>query len=971
MATPGRLTVPPTGVRSSPRLSALQQIKAAKKAEMLRDQLNTSVGMQEDNREQEERKKTGLVYHEDMLLHICPWDKHHIESPERLERIWTRCEQLGLVEKCERVDVREAEDRELLLYHTDKFIQTLSKSSLKEGEEVEKICSGFDSVYMSKDTDRAARLAVGGSIELVERVLDGKIHNGMGLVRPPGHHAMNDTLCGFCGFNNVVLGAKVALERGVKKILIVDFDLHHGQGTQFAFYDDPRVVYMSVHRYERGKYWPHLRESNSNWVGEGNGKGFNVNVPLNTVGCGPADYLAIFHSVFLPIALEYQPELVLISAGYDAAVGCPEGEMLVTPATYPHMVWCLSSLARGRLVVLLEGGYCLPSLAESAALTLRSLQGSPCPQLPGGQAVSTSVLSSIRGAVFALRPYWTSLHVWEVGYSGTQGVFRPDLTFSPPSCWPPETFPTRDYYLVYDKETADYWDKVVARLIINTNLSKVEEKLCLVYDQQMEEHCDDEPHPECPERISRIWAALVQNGVVGRKGVSRLENGRLLTKEESMLVHEEEHWVKLIESQELDQEERDVLAETFNSIYLNGSSVRCGLLAAGGVLSCVDQVMSGNSVAGLAVVRPPGHHAEPHTAHGFCLFNNVGIAAKYAVTMLGVEKVLILDWDVHHGNGIQHMFYNDNRVLYMSLHRYDYASFFPQSEDANYDMVGEGAGKGFNVNIPWNGRRMGDSEYLLAFHNIVFPIAYQYQPQLILISAGFDAAEGDPLGGYKVTPAMYGYMTHQLSALAEGRLVIALEGGYNLSSISNSALQCARALLGDPLPVVQPGKPKESALQTVRDVIREQRLYWTCLAGMDLLLPLKVGDDELGEEDNLGGIEDNLEQLSLGTSRSVVRSVLVNQLEASIVREEMSKDVTGNVCVELKDPQSTQTSKIDATLEISDVKNDIKLINIESAAEIVDIVNFIAIDVVDANDAAKYGNHDTDSITTNTSNLPE
>ena len=125
---------------------------------------------------------------------------------------------------------------------------------------------------------------------------------------------------------------------------------------------------------------------------------------------------------------------------------------------------------------------------------------------------------------------------------------------------------------------------------------------------------------------------------------------------------------------------------------------------------------------------------------------------RYAITSLGAERVMIIDWDVHHGNGIQHMFYNDNKVLYISLHRYDHASFFPQSEDANYDMIGDGLGTGFNINIPWNGRKMGDTEYFLAFQNIILPVGYEFNPDLVLVSAGFDAAVGDPLGGYKVSP---------------------------------------------------------------------------------------------------------------------------------------------------------------------------------------------------------------------------
>jgi len=364
-----------------------------------------------------------------------------------------------------------------------------------------------------------------------------------------------------------------------------------------------------------------------------------------------------------------------------------------------------------------------------------------------------------------------------------------------------------------------------------------------MYDKEMEEHSAPPsvtykshngiviiPHPECPQRIGKIWEALEVAGVVSRDGVIRVENGRLLTKEEFVLVHAEEYWKKLMDSQHLCQEERDIFAKTFNSIYLNSSSIRCGLLAAGGVLSCVDEVMSKTSRAGLAVVRPPGHHAESDDASGFCFINNVGIAAKYAVDQLGLERVLVLDWDVHHGNGTQHMFYNNSKVLYMSLHRYDDAAFFPQSKDADYDMVGEGSAKGFNVNIPWNFAVMGDPEYLLAFQNIVMPIAYEFQPQLVIISAGFDAAAGDPLVGYQVTPPMYGHMTYHLSALAEGRVVVALEGGYNLTSISESATHCAKALLGDPLPPIQPGQANASAVQTIKDVIGAQSLFWNCFA---------------------------------------------------------------------------------------------------------------------------------------------
>lgn len=831
------------------------------------------------------RKDVGLVFDERMILHHCPWDPHHIETPDRLKVIWNRCQELQLIERCKRLEARFATDDELLLYHSKEFLEKISSSKTLTSEEIENLCKEYDSVYMCADTDNAARLATGSSVDLVTNVLDNKIHSGLGLVRPPGHHAMAETPCGFCGFNNIVIAAHTALNRGIKKILIVDFDLHHGQGTQYSFYDDPRVVYMSVHRYEHGQYWPHLRESNCDHVGAGPGVGYNVNVALNTVKCGTTDYLAIFNQVFLPIAMEYQPELVLVSAGFDAAIGCPEGEMMVTPAGYSHIIWQLSQLASGRLVVLLEGGYCLPSLAESAALTLRCLLGDTCPRVPSGH-VMDSVQDSIRSTVSALRKYWKCFDVWET--SSGDDCFVPNLSYSPPDGWPPQEFPTRDYYLVYDEKASVFWKTEINRLVLNTYLSCSDIKLGVHYDPEMMKHKDeigedeeDYDHPECPERIQRIFQTLTEAGVTKRKNVKILSSGRMLTKEESNLVHDEEHWTRLMESRELNQDERDALAETMNSIFMNQHSVDCGLLSAGGVLSCVDSVMSANSRSALAVVRPPGHHAEPDTPHGFCLFNNVAIGARYAITSLGAERVMILDWDVHHGNGIQHMFYNDNKVLYISLHRYDHASFFPQSEDANYDMIGDGLGTGFNINIPWNGRKMGDTEYFLAFQNIILPVGYEFNPDLVLVSAGFDAAVGDPLGGYKVSPGMYGYMTHMLSLLAGGRVVVALEGGYNLSSISECATQCARALLGDPLPRVQVSQPRESALETIRNVIKTQRRYWRCFTLLDKPLPESLEKCATKSNNQMPELESNFDELNIttGPSRSVQRSKLVAQVQ--------------------------------------------------------------------------------------------
>lgn len=147
----------------------------------------------------------------------------------------------------------------------------------------------------------------------------------MAIIRPPGHHAMKSEYNGFCLFNNVAIGAQWALDHGrAERILIVDWDVHHGQGTQRMFYTDPRVLYFSIHRYEYGAFWPNLRESDFDSIGDADGRGFNFNVPLNKIGMTNGDYLGIFQQILMPVAIEYQPDLIIVSAGYDAAFGCPE-----------------------------------------------------------------------------------------------------------------------------------------------------------------------------------------------------------------------------------------------------------------------------------------------------------------------------------------------------------------------------------------------------------------------------------------------------------------------------------------------------------------------------------------------------------------------------------------------------------------------------------------------------------------------
>ncbi|XP_053441457.1 polyamine deacetylase HDAC10 isoform X3 [Nycticebus coucang] len=267
----------------------------------------------------------------------------------------------------------------------------------------------------AQSTFHCARLAVGAALQLVDAVLTGDVHNGMALVRPPGHHSQRAAANGFCVFNNVAIAAEHAKQKyGLCRILIVDWDIHHGQGIQYIFEDDPSVLYFSWHRYEHGRFWPFLRESNADAVGRGQGRGFTVNLPWNQVGMGNAEYMAAFLHLLLPLAFEFDPELVLVSAGFDSAIGDPEGQMQATPECFAHLTQLLQVLAGGRVCVVLEGGYHLESLAESVCMTVQALLGDPAPPLLGPLMPCQSALESIQSVRAVQAPHWLSLQQQDV-----------------------------------------------------------------------------------------------------------------------------------------------------------------------------------------------------------------------------------------------------------------------------------------------------------------------------------------------------------------------------------------------------------------------------------------------------------------------------------------------------------------------------------------------------------------------------
>ncbi|XP_054845163.1 polyamine deacetylase HDAC10 [Eublepharis macularius] len=355
---------------------------------------------------------TALVYDDEMTRHKLLWEDPicAIEIPERLSSCYENLKRYNLVERCLFVPVREGTEDEIMLVHSPDYLEVVKNTQKMTEEELRKTSTNYDAVFFHLTTYRCAKLAVGATLELVDAVMSGTTRNGMALVRPPGHHSQRNAANGFCVFNNVAIAAKYAQRKyGVQRILIVDWDVHHGQGIQYIFEEDPSVLYFSWHRFEHQQYWPSLRESDYDAVGQGKGAGSNINVPWNKVGMKNSDYLAVFLHVLLPMAFEFDPELVVVSAGYDSGIGDPEGQMSATPECFAHLTHFLMHLAKGKLCVVLEGGYHLRSLSESVCMTIKTLLGDPLPSLSGEMVPCLSALESMHNVRAAHKLYWKCL----------------------------------------------------------------------------------------------------------------------------------------------------------------------------------------------------------------------------------------------------------------------------------------------------------------------------------------------------------------------------------------------------------------------------------------------------------------------------------------------------------------------------------------------------------------------------------
>ncbi|MFC1951919.1 histone deacetylase [Chloroflexota bacterium] len=330
-----------------------------------------------------------------------------------------------------------------------------------------------------------------------------------------------------------------------------------------------------------------------------------------------------------------------------------------------------------------------------------------------------------------------------------------------------------------------------------------------VYDPVYLKH-DTGRHVENAKRLEAIISHLEQTGL--KQQLTPIKP-RPATIEEVSLVHHEQH---ISHIQEVARGGGGWLdADT----VMSPNSYDTALYAAGGAIKAVEAVMDGEEASAFALVRPPGHHATPRRAMGFCLFNNVAIAAKYALIRYGLERIFILDFDVHHGNGTQDTYYDNPQVLYVSTHQHP---LYPGTGDI--DETGTGAGEGATVNIPLpNG--CGDAEYEQVFEQIIVPVAKRFNPRLILVSAGYDLHWADGLARMQVSISGFTQMVRIIKELAgelcSGRLVFCLEGGYNLTVLAASVKATFDVLLGNPSIDDPLGKPVHRfAIPSITDLIQ-------------------------------------------------------------------------------------------------------------------------------------------------------
>ncbi len=295
-------------------------------------------------------------------------------------------------------------------------------------------------------------------------------------------------------------------------------------------------------------------------------------------------------------------------------------------------------------------------------------------------------------------------------------------------------------------------------------------------------------HPEHAGRIRSVWTQMETSGLARRV---KLLEAEPVAEEWVQSVHTRDYVELLRWIDDTRQQRVHLDADT----YAGPNAYEIARLSAGGVVMAVDEVLSGRAQNGLAAVRPPGHHAMPNQAMGFCILGNVPIATRYGQKTHGVERVMIVDYDVHHGNGTEAMFYEDPGVLFISTHQ---SPFYPGTGAVT--DIGRGEGKGFTINIPLTAGH-GDQSYRALYERILWPAAERFKPELVLVSAGFDSHWIDPIAGMRLSLMGYAHLTRELIRMAHqfcgGKIVFAMEGGYNLEALSHGIVNIIHALLGE------------------------------------------------------------------------------------------------------------------------------------------------------------------------------
>ncbi|MCH8345196.1 MAG: histone deacetylase [Planctomycetes bacterium] len=333
----------------------------------------------------------------------------------------------------------------------------------------------------------------------------------------------------------------------------------------------------------------------------------------------------------------------------------------------------------------------------------------------------------------------------------------------------------------------------------------------LFFHDAMLEHDSGAGHPERPDRLRAICEKLKRSPIPNVRWATPQPAAREVIEQ----VHKPAYVDRL-------EALRGRTAALDADTAVSPGSIPAAYLAAGAAIEAVSAVVTGPAKRAFALVRPPGHHAEADRGMGFCLFNNVAIAAAHARAALGCARIVIVDWDVHHGNGTQHIFGARQDVMFFSTHRYP---FYPGT--GSVDEVGTDQGAGFTVNVPLPAG-FGDGEYHAIFCELLVPIADAFAPDLILVSAGFDAHRQDPLGGMAVTEDGFAALCATVCDLAhrhaQGRLVLVLEGGYDLPALADSVHACIGVLGGSPHP--QPPQPDHAAGTVIEQVRDAHKRYW-------------------------------------------------------------------------------------------------------------------------------------------------